>query len=689
MKTFILLLCCYIITTHGQTNVSTQVVKLSTGVQLKELPKTFYESSANLVYSVDLPQFHNFLLNHTCIGNDDSCEAYGHIKRLINDTLEILEYSLPNIDDFSTSEAGKTKRGIDMIGNVLGWCCSVAHQNDLNELAQEEGDLTKIVNNLKDQVAQEHANVIQAETLTNKYSEQLSVYLNEMNKENKNRLTTIAKISNEIEKRVTNLEDISSLIAKTQFRSVIATAWLKVINSCTDRRVPYFLVKPQTLKEDLSQIEKQINELGYGLSIRPEKYHAYYGLETTSCHFSEKKLIIRVKLPMKEIKNNYKLFTVTTLPFSYENTICSVDTDIEYIVYKNQKDIFPLRGHSAMECVSLHSSLCHVSRYHTDIMHHNKCIKALLSKLSSVKTIKEACSFTCTAYDGTPIILEISSPRFAIINPGKEIRITCNNKTTQVHKIKDQTGIFELDLSCSCFAEVGQERITPTIPCSNQNTEFSLQHSIHASWANDDVDKLLVSRHSYFENISTIINHGWDEKVPNLKLNSKPLPMYTIPAHIEHGSLLSYFIAGVVAFLLIAIIVIFLKFKTLNPVSLTSAVAALLMQQVNPATSFPLSTELTLIAMEGFQAFLLSIIAISSIILLIMLHKSKILKLFSSHEFTHGRVKVTTVDKNNPKIKATAFRQSFRKIAKKSKTAKKSDDSNVLELTELLRKQKK
>ncbi len=129
MKTFILLLCCYTITTRGQTNVSTQVVKLSTGVQLKELPKTFYESSANLVYSVDLPQFHSFLLNHTCIGNDDSCEAYGHIKRL--------EYFLPNIDDCSTSEAGKTKGGIDMIGNVLDWCCSVAHQNDLNELLQE------------------------------------------------------------------------------------------------------------------------------------------------------------------------------------------------------------------------------------------------------------------------------------------------------------------------------------------------------------------------------------------------------------------------------------------------------------------------------------------------------------------------------------------------------------------------
>ncbi len=688
MKTSILLLYCYFITILGQTNVSTQVVKLSTGVQLKELPKTFYESSANLVYSVDLPQFHNFLLNHTCIGENDSCEAYGHIKRLIADTIEILQYSLPNIDDFSTSEAGKTKRGIDMIGNVLGWCCSVAHQNDLNELAQDESELTKIVNNLKDQIAQEHANVIQAETLTNKFSEQLSVYLNEEKKENQNKLVTIAKISNQIEKRVTNLEDISSLIAKTQFRSVIATAWLKVINSCTDRRVPYFLVKPQTLRKDLLQIEKQINNFGYGLSISPEKHHAYYGLETTSCHFSEKNLIIKIKLPMKEIKNTYKLFTVTTLPFSYDNTLCSVDTDIEYVIYKNQKDIFPLRGHSAMECVSLHSSLCHISRYHTDIMHHNKCIKALLSKLSSVKTIKQACSFTCTAHDRTPIILEISSPRFAIINPGKEIKITCNNKT-QVHKIDDQTGIFELELSCSCFAEVGQEKITPTIPCSNDNQEFSLQHSIHASWANDDVDKLLVSRHSYFENISTIINHGWDEKVPNLKLNAKPLPMYTIPSHIEHGSLLSYFIAGVVVFILIAVIVMYIKYKTLNPISITTAVAALLMQQINPTQPFPLTTEPTLIAMEGFQTFLLSIIAISSIILLIMLHKSKLLKLFSSHEFTHGRVKVTTVDKNNPKNKATAFRQSFRKMAKKAKIEKKSDDSNVLELKELLSKQKK
>lgn len=86
-------------------------------------------------------------------------------------------------------------------------------------------------------------------------------------------------------------------------------------------------------------------------------------------------------------------------------------------------------------------------------MHHNKCLKALLSKLSFVKTIKEACSFTCIN-DGTPIILEISSPKFAIINPGKEIKITCN-KQTQVHKIIDQTGIFELELSYSWFANVG------------------------------------------------------------------------------------------------------------------------------------------------------------------------------------------------------------------------------------------
>lgn len=346
-----------------------------------------------------------------------------------------------------------------------------------------------------------------------------------------------------------------------------------------------------------------------------------------------------------------------------------------------------MRGHSAMECVSLHSSLCYISRYHTDIMHHNKCLKAVLSKLSSVKTIKEACSFTCTSHDDSPIILEISSPKFAIINPGKQIKITCNNKT-QVHEIQDQTGIFELDLSCNCYAEVGQNKITPTVPCSNTNQEFSIQHSIHASWANDNVDKLLVSRHSFFENISTIINHGWDEKVPNLKLSSKPLPIYTVPPHIEHGSILAYFIAAVVACVIIAVIIMYLKYKTLNPLNLTSAVAALLMQQINPVQSIPLKTDSTLIAIEGFQTFLLSIIAISSIILLIMLQKSNVLKLFSSHKFTHGRIKMTTVDKNNPKIKATSFRQSFRKLTKKSKE-KKSDDNNIIELKEMLLKQNK
>lgn len=179
-----------------------------------------------------------------------------------------------------------------------------------------------------------------------------------------------------------------------------------------------------------------------------------------------------------------------------------------------------------------------------------------------------------------------------------------------------------------------------------------------------------------------------DKKVPNLKLSAKPLPIYTLPEHIQHSAILSYIVAGVVICVVIAIIIIFIKYGNLNPSSLTTVVASLLMQQIRPVQSLPLETDSTVIIMEGFQTFLLLMIALSSIILLIMLHKSNVLKLFSSHTFTHGHVKVTTIDKNNPTAKATAFRQSFRKIAKKAKVKKLSDDQNILELKELLTKQK-
>lgn len=169
MSTPVTLLAYFTVLCLQQVYGDVPLVKLSSGVHLEPIPKIHYESSANLLYEIKIPNIdYDFLSEHNCTGAE--CLFHRHIKELIKDTLVLLNNTLPSAEDLPNT---KNKRALNFNADFSNWCCGFATQGEVESLTNSESDMLKIINSMKNQIAREHEAAIQSKMLINEYSEQM------------------------------------------------------------------------------------------------------------------------------------------------------------------------------------------------------------------------------------------------------------------------------------------------------------------------------------------------------------------------------------------------------------------------------------------------------------------------------------------------------------------------------------
>ncbi|CAL8067896.1 unnamed protein product [Orchesella dallaii] len=152
----------------------------NSGVYTTEIQKIVYESSAVLLFQMDIPDINNdFMEKYNCPNNDETCKFYHHINSLATSTIQILENGLPQAFDFDTPVIRRKARALDFISSAFNFCCGFAQEVEIQDLTKTQKDTATMIDQMKQQISTEHDAAIRSTTLINKYTNEMEKYLHE------------------------------------------------------------------------------------------------------------------------------------------------------------------------------------------------------------------------------------------------------------------------------------------------------------------------------------------------------------------------------------------------------------------------------------------------------------------------------------------------------------------------------
>lgn len=108
------------------TSVFSKDVKLSPGFRLIPKETTVYEGSTVLMYTTQIPEFHNFLSNYTCEFDEISCEIFNHVRTLAEHTIDLLNHSLPHLSDLEEKRL-RPRKSIEWFSTPLRYLSIKIH----------------------------------------------------------------------------------------------------------------------------------------------------------------------------------------------------------------------------------------------------------------------------------------------------------------------------------------------------------------------------------------------------------------------------------------------------------------------------------------------------------------------------------------------------------------------------------
>lgn len=636
-------------------------IHLESGFRLQKIEKIFYDSQVIFFYESDLPNFHNFLANVTCDFSPDICNLLDHAKRIAEHTLDTLNHSLPHLDDLTHI---KTRRGraIEWIGDGLNWCCGVGQQTSIDKLAAKHEDLEKFIAHTASQLSEQHDTAVRNSAVINTFMHDMQHVIQQQVAQSNTRFHELADTERIAEEKLIVQSDVISLLLKLIYRVAVNINYLKLLSQCQSGNIPSALIENTVLKRDLEFIETDVEKHGKELSIKPRNIHAYLHLDTSECFFSEKGIIVKVGVPIKAKQNNYELFSVTTLPFLFNDKICTVRLEDNFFLAKNGKEIFPLAKATANRCLSKH--ICHSTQFSTHFSHDYTCLMLSLSGTATVSAIREACTFTCSKQNlKEPIVIELTSTEFGIIYPNSTISIKCTGKPTQVISTQNQIGIFTIELGCNCSMKVGSRIIKATYPCKRQsvNSVGSVSHHIASSWT-FNADEIIISKHTKIRNNYTSVDPNWAAKIHVQDLSTPPLKPYSPSVHQKHAHFFSY--SSLIGVLILAIVVAIVIYKgkkilstilvLLDPTTLMEKIVALLFTRPPVANALyapePHEENDYCVLFGAINIILLSFIFLTILLLYITLRRSRVLSLFTKEfkGFDKGKIKLSMINTQKP-----------------------------------------
>ena len=89
----------------------------------------------------------------------------------------------------------------------------------------------------------------------------------------------------------------------------------------------------------------------------------YFKLPLGECQFSENMLAIKIKIPIKKLRNEWKVYRYTPIPFRCKDKVCKVHTGNLLLAHeKNGDEIYLLNK----EKCNIEKEMCYVDRFDSE-----------------------------------------------------------------------------------------------------------------------------------------------------------------------------------------------------------------------------------------------------------------------------------------------------------------------------------
>jgi hypothetical protein len=146
----------------------------------------------------------------------------------------------------------------------------------------------------------------------------------------------------------------------SQFILLIAH-YREISNYCSSSRIPANIVKPNELKTDLINVERELAKLNSQLAISTANILEYYKIPIATCQLTSDEIASVIKILIIHKNTNYVLYEAIPILFFFKGEICQLRTQKSLVLHERVKDEIRIPTGEAMEGCDGIKKMCAIS----------------------------------------------------------------------------------------------------------------------------------------------------------------------------------------------------------------------------------------------------------------------------------------------------------------------------------------
>lgn len=506
--------------------------EINAGGFWRDLPKVVgYEASIPLIYRADwetrdLPP----LRESHCDSEQNLRPKWSGCKtvRQIEELEEIFRDEMGKTLTEELSAPKRSRRSLDFIGSTLDWCCGVATTKNLHSLNTKQEDVSNRLYHLQSDLGKELTALINNSKAFDQYQKMSAANFNEVEKRihllEKNHIEAMKSIFDEdLQGRILLHKILQNI--KHNILMVRLVRRNNIISTCKSNQLPYGIVEPKVLSQDLLRLEKNLSKSGYQLAVSTNDIQNYYQLPFVDCAFSQEVVTITIKVPITRTGHKWHLKELLTVPFSWQNQTCEVPIKSLFLAVASVDGKEILRavgGTDKHACRPFSDQLCFIPRYGNHVG-STLCAFKLFTGVA-VRELGNFCPMTCLTTNALSIS-EIRPDTFVLTNAPVNTHIECNGSDTQLPPdVFGKPGAVKVTFPCNCKLMIGLDVVIPSrFPCTlEQKPSLEVTHLLPAVWSKlgsfivQPVHRQVPPRYS---NMTDVIDVNWNLRVPHVNIS--------------------------------------------------------------------------------------------------------------------------------------------------------------------------
>jgi len=506
-----ILICC--VATHTEANMKNIGIKISHATFLKRIDNAIlYQSSLPLVFKSPMPKIHleGAINSHVKCTSDETasfCKASQIIQELDSAALSQQQAISGEIKLHMFYKDNGThtvaRRNImdplrTFIGEVASWCCGIPSMRMFKSLFARQENIDEAMISIKQSVHKQHRDYT-------RISDEFNTLASTMNNNFKGFEDDLVRFKRHFEDVTSEYslwhQFLIKVITQLYVRNFENSRHLKrqsIIDDCRSNLIPSAIIHQDALMLELEIINSKLLIKGWTLAIPLEHITHYFAQKISECMISDDEILIKIKVPIREIHPDFELYSFRSVPQKYESSTCELNLHETYLaVAIDQSVIVPIMGEALRNCEvnDKHGiNMCLLAKRPHQMALDSTCPE-LIYRGAPTQQLLGACSYKCFPSD-MPIITSLSYDTFVLTHPSENVSFNCAGNITELkNDYYNKAGSLEIKLPCTCKLIMDGKVVIPEeFPCNHEEDEYvGAYHVLPVLWSN--VPSLHVNIH--------------------------------------------------------------------------------------------------------------------------------------------------------------------------------------------------